>query len=234
MARLTPEAQARLAAARAIAQGKPPPASAPRTVAGGAPARAVPPRAAGGTAPQAHQQQPSQPPTGSGAKVALVAIGMIFVSLLAGGLAWISLGRKPDLLGTTASLQRTLLDGKVSGTDGKKAIAAVIRNADQMTKTQLEEARKALDDDWQKSRDEAIDTFFAAPEGDRSRLADLGIDHTIAYRKLRFGLSPQARSDDGRKQQPPADADRLKLFNRYAAAILAKAKTRGVDLPEWR
>ena len=110
----------------------------------------------------------------------------------------------------------------------------MIRNADQMTKDELEAARKALDEEWKRCRDEAIDAFVAAPESDRPRLADEGIDRTIAYRKLRFGLSPQAQQEKGRRQKPPKDADRRKLFDRYAAALQAQSKKRAVDLPEWQ
>ena len=114
------------------------------------------------------------------------------------------------------------------------SVAEVIRNADQMSKEELEAARKALEADWKKTRDEAIDTYFAAPEGDRSRLADEGVDRTITYRKLRFGLSPQAREEKGRKQKPPEDGDRRKLFDRYSQALQAQAKKRGIALPEWQ
>jgi hypothetical protein len=179
---------------------------------------------------------PEAPPApgskGSGI-VILALLGVIGMGTIAGG-AWMTLGRRPDLVGATKAIQKGLLAGSMRGAEGKKAVAEVIRNADQMTKKELEAARKALDEEWKRCRDEAIDAFVAAPESDRPRLADEGIDRTIAYRKLRFGLSPQAHEERGRRQKPPKDADRRKLFERYAEALQAQSKKRAVDLPEWQ
>jgi hypothetical protein len=165
--------------------------------------------------------------------VILALLGVVGMGTIAGG-AWMTLSRRPDLVGSTATIQKGLLKGEMRGAAGKKAVADVIRNADQMTKKELEAARKALDEEWKRCRDEAIDAFVAAPESDRPRLADEGIDRTIAYRKLRFGLSPQAHEEKGRRQKPPKDADRRKLFDRYAEALQAQSKKRAVDLPEWQ
>ena len=224
---LSPAAQARLAAARAVAQGKPLPTAAPGTKAQAAPRL--------GSAPGAMPSPEAPPAPGSkGSGIVILALlGVIGMGTIAGG-AWMTLGRRPDLVGATATIQKGLLSGEMRGAVGKKAVAEVIRNADQMTKGELETARKALDEEWKQCRDEAIDAFVAAPESDRPRLADEGIDRTIAYRKLRFGLSPQAHEEKGRRQKPPKDADRRKLFNRYAAALQAQSKKRGVDLPEWQ
>ena len=226
---LSPEAQARLAAARAVAQGKPlpTPAAAP-----GQKAKAAPRQGSAPGATPAPEASPAPGSKGSGI-VILALLGVIGMGTIAGG-AWMTLGRRPDLVGATATIQKGLLAGSMRGAEGKKAVAEVIRNADQMTKAELETARKALDEEWKQCRDVAIDAFLAAPESDRPRLADEGIDRTIAYRKLRFGLSPQAHEEKGRRQKPPKDADRRKLFNRYAEALQAQSKKRGVDLPEWQ
>lgn len=226
---LSPAAQARLAAARAVAQGKPLPTP---TAAPGTKAQAAP---RPGSAPEAMPSPEAPPAPGSkGSGIVILALlGVIGMGTIAGG-AWMTLGRRPDLVGATATIQKGLLTGSMRGAEGKKAVAEVIRNADQMTKAELETARKALDEEWKQCRDEAIDAFLAAPESDRPRLADEGIDRTIAYRKLRFGLSPQAHEEKGRRQKPPKDADRRKLFNRYAEALQAQSKKRGVDLPEWQ
>lgn len=226
---LSPEAQARLAAARAVAQGKPLPTAAAAT--GQKPQTAPRQGSAAGAKPAA-EASPTPGSKGSGI-VILALLGVIGMGTIAGG-AWMTLGRRPDLVGSTAAIQKGLLSGEMRGAEGKKAVAEVIRNADQMTKDELEAARKALDEEWKRCRDEAIDAFVAAPESDRPRLADEGIDRTIAYRKLRFGLSPQAQAMNGRRQKPPKDADRRKLFDRYAEALQARSKKRGVDLPEWQ
>jgi len=224
---LSPAAQARLAAARAVAQGKPLPTAAP-----GPKAQAAPRQGSAPGATPAPEASPAPGSKGSGI-VILALLGVIGMGTIAGG-AWMTLGRRPDLVGATATIQKGLLTGSMRGAEGKKAVAEVIRNADQMTKAELETARKALDEEWKQCRDVAIDAFLAAPESDRPRLADEGIDRTIAYRKLRFGLSPQAHEEKGRRQKPPKDADRRKLFNRYAEALQAQSKKRGVDLPEWQ
>lgn len=231
--RLSPEAKARLEAARALAQGKPAPAPAASPGAGSRPAA----RATNG----AHDQpgpdaapDPSRPGTGKGARLALAAL-LGIVTLGAVALAGrLFVGQRPDLVGNTAAIQKGLLDGHADDAARRKAVAEVIRNADQMTKPELDSARKALEEEWHRSRDAAIVAYFDAPEGDRSRLADEGIDRTLAYRKLRFGLSPQAvQEGGGRKQKPPKDDDRRKLFTRYAEALQTQAKKRGIALPEW-
>jgi uncharacterized membrane protein len=230
--RLSPEAQARLAAARAIAQGKTPPASTkakpvPAATQEAGSRAAVPTKPEDAAAPAAGQAE-----TGRKLPLVLALLGIVLLGAVAGG-AWMTLGRRPDLLGDTTAIQKGLRGGEVRGAEGKKAVAEVIRNADQMTKQELEDARKALDEEWKTTRDAAIDAYFAAPEGDRSRLADEGIDRTITYRKLRFGLSPQAREEKGRKQKPPENGDRRQLFERYAQALQSQAKKRGIALPEW-
>lgn len=224
---LSAEAQARLATARAIAQGTPLPAPA----ASGRAHKPSPGHAAadGPAAPAS----PTTKTSGRSGGIMLALFGVIGMGAIAGG-AWMTLSRRPDLVGATAAIQKGLLTGSMQGAEGRKAVAEVIRNADQMTKTELEAARKALDEEWKRCRDEAIDAFVAAPESERPRLADEGIDRTIAYRKLRFGLSPQAPAMNGRRQKPPKDADRRKLYERYADALKAQSKKRGIDLPEWQ
>lgn len=218
---LSPEAQARLAAARAIAQGQPfpSPSSGPR-----------------GNAPGPKNPTTGEPPAKGSRKggiVLLAFVGVIGMGTIAAG-AWMTLGRRPDLVGSIATIQKGLLSGETRGAEGKRAVAEVIRNADQMTKNELETARKSLEETWKQIRDEAIDAFVAAPEADRPRLAGEGIERTLAYRKLRFGLSPQANGMSGRRQKPPRDEDRRKLFDRYAEALKTEAQKRGIELPEWQ
>jgi hypothetical protein len=235
---LSPEAQARLAAARAVAQGKalPTPTATPGQKAQPSPRQGSvagdKPAAEASLAPGSNLGSNLESKGRSGI-VILALLGVVGMGTIAGG-AWMTLGRRPDLVGSTAAIQKGLLNGEMRGAAEKKAVADVIRNADQMTKSELEAARKALDEEWKRCRDEAIDAFVAAPESDRPRLADEGIDRTIAYRKLRFGLSPQAREANGRRQKPPKDADRRKLFDLYAEALERQSKKRGVDLPEWQ
>lgn len=226
--RLSPEARARLEAARAIAQGKPAPSPvAPATGGRSSPAATAP-------APTTPGQPPATPSARSGRGI-VVAVAVAIAGLAGAAIAaraW--LGARPDLVGDTATIQKGLLDGTVDRAARSKAVAEVIRNADQMTKEELDAARKSLEEEWQRARDAAIRAFFDAPETDRPRLADEGIDRTLAYRKLRFGLSPQARGEGGRKQRPPKDGDQRKLYSRYAEALQSQAKKRGIDLPEWQ
>jgi len=224
---LSPEAHARLAEARAIAQGKP----LPTPPSGRGPTPGRPGTAAGIKSPD--PAEPSSTGSRRGAIVLLAFVGVIGTGTLAAG-AWMTLGRRPDLVGSTATIQKGLLSGEMRGAEGKRAVADVIRNADQMTKDELEAARKSLEETWKQCRDEAIDAFVTAPEADRPRLAGEGIERTLAYRKLRFGLSPQAREMGGRRQKPPKDGDRRKLFDRYAEALKTEAQKRGIELPEWQ
>lgn len=225
--RLSPEARARLEAAKAIAQGRTTPA--PKTA---APAAGRPARPAAPAGKAAAEPPPDAGPRRGRGGLALAGTVATAVALAAAG--WMLRSARPDLLGSTAAIQSGLLEGRFDEAARKKAVAEVIRNADRMTKEELDTARQSLDEEWQRLRDLAIDTFFAAPEGERASLADRGIDLTIAYRKLRFGLSPQARDDGGRRQRPPKDGERRKLFERYAEALSAQAKKRGIALPEWQ
>jgi hypothetical protein len=158
---LSPEAQARLATARAVAQGKPlpSPAAAPGQKAQAAPRQGS--TAGAKPAPEASPTHGSNPGSNPGSKgnsgiVILALLGVVGMGTIAGG-AWMTLGRRPDLVGSTATIQKGLLSGEMRGAAGKKAVAEVIRNADQMTKDELEAARKALDEEWKRRRDEAID-----------------------------------------------------------------------------
>lgn len=229
--RLSPEARARLEAARAIARGKPAP-----TADAGAGVRGRPANAPRGTA-AAGQPADQPPPTASAGgcrgRFLAVAVGL----LVLGGAAAASglLGRgSPDLTANVATIQKGLLTGQADAAARKKAVIEVIRSADQMTRPQLDSARKALEEEWQRARDAAIDAYFAAPESDRERLAEEGVERTLSYRKLCFGLSPQAVEERPRRQKPPKDKDRRKLFARYGEALSAQAKKRGINLPEWQ
>lgn len=225
--RLSPEARARLEAAKAVAQGRATPAPKTTTPAAGRPAR---PAAPAGKA-AAEVPAGAEPRRGRGGLAIAGSVAAVVALAVAG---WMLRSSRPDLLGSTAAIQSGLLEGRLDEAARKQAVAEVIRNADRMTKEELDSARKSLDEEWQRLRDLAIDAFFAAPEGERASLADRGIDLTIAYRKLRFGLSPQARDDGGRRQRPPKDRERRKLFERYGEALVAQAKKRGIALPEWQ
>ena len=232
--RLSPEARAKLEAARAIAQGRPAAPAAPATRARGRSG----PRSKVVAKPPAVDAAGGQPPPASssagGAARTVVAV-TVGLAVLGGAVALGLFGRgKQDLAANVATIQKGLLSGPTDAAARKKAVVEVIRSADQMSRSQLEAARKALEEEWQKTRDAAIDAYFAAPESDRERLAAEGVERTLSYRKLCFGLSPQAVDEKPRRQKAPNDDDRRKLFARYGEALTAQAKKRGIDLPEWQ
>lgn len=231
--RLSPEARARLEAARAIAQGRPAPAAVAGTRAPGRPGRPV--TSAPGSPPGTDAERAPAPPSGRG--TAGIVVGAAAAVVLLGGVAaalgLFSRGRT-DLTANVATIQKGLLGGSADAAARKRAVVEVIRSADQMTTSQLEGARKALEEEWLRARDAAIDAYFAAPESDRERLATEGVERTLSYRKLCFGLSPQAIEEKPRRQKAPKDKDRKQLFARYGEAVTAQAKKRGIDLPEWQ
>lgn len=230
--RLSPEARARLEAARAIAQGTPAPTAAAARSAPGRPGVAAGPAApAGSASPRA-----TAPAATRGSRLPRLMAAIAGVILVGGVAAAVGLlgGGRDDPRAKVATIQKGLLSGTADAAARKKAVVEVIRNADQMSRSELDGARKALEEEWQKARDEAIDAFFAASEADRDRLADEGVERTLSYRKLCFGLSPQAIEEKPRRQKPPKDKDRRQLFTRYGEAVSARAKSRGIDLPEWQ
>lgn len=231
--RLSPEARARLEAARAIAQGKPAPAAAAGTSARGRPGRPANAPRATADAGQPSDQAPAAAAAGGLGRLLAVAVGLLVLGGAAAAIGLLGRG-SPDLTANVATIQKGLLSGQADAAARKKAVVEVIRSADQMTRPQLDSARKALEEEWQRARDAAIDAYFAAPESDRERLAAEGVERTLSYRKLCFGLSPQAVEEKPRRQKPPKDKDRRTLFARYGEALTAQAKKRGIDLPEWQ
>lgn len=165
---------------------------------------------------------------------------------LAGG--WWLVGRDDGLVADTRQIQQRVLAGGVRGRELQRAVDAIIRNVDQMSRNELKAAREALDTDWRTAYEAGVAAYFDAAEERRPDLLDEAIDRTLAFRQLRYGLNPQAsgpyagriRRGRGRDrdrqegQDEAAAAARRKLAEQYATAVKERAKERKIDLPEWQ
>jgi hypothetical protein len=165
---------------------------------------------------------------------------------LAGG--WWLAGRDDGLVADTRQIQQRVLAGGVRGRELQRAVDAIIRNVDQMSRDELKAAREALDTDWRTAYEAGVAAYFDAAEERRPDLLDEAIDRTLAFRQLRYGLNPQAsgpyagriRRGRGRDrdrqegQDEAAAAARRKLAEQYATAVKERAKERKIDLPEWQ
>ncbi|NBV45820.1 MAG: hypothetical protein EBR86_09320 [Planctomycetia bacterium] len=177
--------------------------------------------------------------------LAVIAVAALCV---AGG--WWLVRRDDGLVADTRQIQQRVLAGGVRGRELQRAVDAIIRNVDQMSRDQQKEAREALDTDWRQAYEAGVAAYFDAAEEGRQSLLDEAIDRTLAFRQLRYGLNPQAsgpyagrmrrgrgRDRDRNRQEgedEAAAAARRKLAEQYATAVKERAKERKIDLPEWQ
>lgn len=146
-----------------------------------------------------------------------------------------------DHLAKAVELQRQVLTA-----ESKKAcdrgIDELIHHVDRLDREQLRQLRDLLAAEIQRTGREWIDRYYSAAEADRPALLDADIDRLLAIRELWLAITPGATEWSprlsrarGRKPAagtPPAADSERKLRELYTAAVLARAKTRGVSLPE--
>ena len=193
----------------------------------------------------AQRDAPSSPPAARRRWWPLAVIPFAMLCL-AGG--WWLVGRDDGLVADTRQIQQRVLAGGVRGRELQRAVDAIIRNVDQMSRNELKAAREALDTDWRTAYEAGVAAYFDAAEERRPDLLDEAIDRTLAFRQLRYGLNPQAsgpyagrirrgRGRDRNRQEGEDDAAaaaRRKPAEQYATAVKERAKERKIDLPEWQ
>ena len=146
-----------------------------------------------------------------------------------------------DHLEKAITLQRQVLTAETKKAR-ERGIDELIHHVDRLDRQQLREVRESLAVEIQRAGREWIDRYYSAPEADRPALLDADIDRLLGIRELWLAITPGATEWSprlsrarGRKPAadtpPAADSDR-KLRELYTAALLARAKTRGVSLPE--
>lgn len=146
-----------------------------------------------------------------------------------------------DHLGKALELERQVLAAETKKARDR-GIEELIHHVDRLDREQLRQLRESLAAEIQRTGREWIDRYYAAAESDRPALLDADIDRLLGIRELWLAITPGAaewspRLSRSRGRKPAADASpdaasERKLRDLYNAALLARAKTRGVSLPE--
>ncbi len=146
-----------------------------------------------------------------------------------------------DHLTAAVELQRQVLAAETKKAR-ERGIDELIHHVDRLDREQVRQLRDLLAAEIQRTGKEWIDRYHSAPAADRPAVLDADIDRLLAIRELWLAITPGAtewspRLSRSRSRKPPADkppdadSDR-KLSEMYTQALLARAKTRGVSLPE--
>ncbi len=177
--------------------------------------------------------------------LAMAGLGVV---CLAG---WWWLSHDENLVGKALEMERSLLEGGITGRAGKRAVDEIVRTVDRMSPEEIREVQRTLDAEWRKAREADIEAYFAAQAEDRQSILDRSIDRSLVYKELRFAVNPRAWSRDGRRPKkprtPPKDSAaaagaataaekkaQRQLLERYDDALRQRARERRIDLPAWQ
>lgn len=133
----------------------------------------------------------SEPPAGD--RRWLYAAAVLALAGLA-TLAW-AVWPREDKLGDLTAMQRELLAGgsKPSSAD----IRRVMATADRMSRDELRSAYRAVFEQWQGIREEAIEQSLAASGPARQQLLDAYLDRMLAFGELLQAMNPRSNPDSG-------------------------------------
>ena len=169
----------------------------------------------------------------------LLGVCVVVILLAAGCFAWF-LSRGDGIVGETLALQQRLLAGESTGRDLKAGVSRVIKNVDTMNRADVKTVRDALTGDWRRLQQAGIDEYFEAEKVDRESVLDRDLRRLTAVAELWFATNP--RSSGTPPRQPASGSEkaakslvdpRAKLFDIYRAALVARALTLGVSVPQW-
>lgn len=174
-----------------------------------------------------------------------VLVSLVLCGLLAAGGAAFLFLRGAGRVDETLALQGRLLAEDLDGRERKEGVAQLVRAIDKMDRAGVKQVQDALVADWRRLRHKACDDYFAASEGDREALLDRDIRRLVTAGELWFATSPRSNGQPPRSKprkkvagkagkasaQQPDAAEKLNSI--YRGAILARAKTRGVAMPDW-
>ncbi len=169
----------------------------------------------------------------------LLGVCVVVILLAAGCFAWF-LSRGDEIVGETLALQQRLLAGESTGRELKAGVSRVIKNVDTMNRADVKTVRDALTGDWRRLQQAGIDEYFEAEKVDRESVLDRDLRRITAVAELWFATNPrssgtpprQPASGSGKAATSAADP-RAKLFDIYRAALVARALTLGVSVPQW-
>ena len=191
-----------------------------------------------------------RPPSPEPATISPLWIGVAVVGLVLGAVGTWLLWPREDKLAAVSELQRQVL--AAGGTPSRSDISRVIQTVDRMDRREVWAAYRLAGEEWKRIKQEAMDAYFAAPKPDRPALLDAQIERLVAYHDLLLAMNPrerpgtpaylprQRRRRRGEPQPERTEAEieaeraRRELAGRFDEAIEARAKTRGITLPEFR
>lgn len=190
------------------------------------------------------RRSPAPPATPAfGRRAVAAGLGLVVVGLG----AWLFFGRGENLVDETLEMERSLLLGEATGREGRRVVDEIIRNVDRMPRDDVKEVQRVLEEEWRRSRQSDIESFFSAAPDEKRSILDRSIDRALAYRDLRFAVNPRASTPDGRRRKPRANdarpragqtaadkAAQRQLQERYDDALRQRARERKIDLPEWQ
>lgn len=168
------------------------------------------------------------------------------VLLVGGSAAW--LWTRRDLAAELLARQRAIVASPDRLSDAE--IDSFVRTADRLSPTEARAVRTALGAEWRRLKLESIDRYFSAPDADRPALLDEDIARMQKYHRLLASLNPMdmpggpvwaprpPRSAPNAEPKSPdaeqADKTRRDLETMYNDARAARAKERGITLPQFR
>lgn len=168
------------------------------------------------------------------------AASLSVLVLILGG-SWLFLGGK-GLVDETRGLQASLLAGEITGRDRSAGVVQVIRNIDKMDREDVKKVRDAFIADWRQLKRQAIDEYHAASETERKSLLDREIARLVTAGELWFATNPRSNGQPPKRRKPKIGADNAakakqsggeQRIDQYRVALLGRAKTRGIAVPEW-
>lgn len=172
--------------------------------------------------------------------------GLVLAFAAVGVAVWIWTRRDPaaDLI----ARQRELVTSSERLRD--KDLDAVVRDVDRLSRDQARAVRAALGAEWQRIKQESITRYFDASAAERPALLDEDIARLQNYHRLLAGLNPMdmpggpvwaprgPRPKPGAAPPAPdaakAEQTRRELEKMYDEARAARAKERGITLPQFR
>lgn len=176
-----------------------------------------------------------------------VVAAAVVVVVVGAGVWWLC--PREDKLAVVTATQRTLL--AAGGAPDRATMDALIRTVDRMSRREVWAAYRTAEAEWKRLEQEAVSGYFAAGEADRPGLLDEHLERMVAYHDLLAAMNPRSapdspaslprqrrRREDSAQPLPPAEAEdgkiRAELAKRFADAVAARAKARGVPVPEFR
>ena len=173
-------------------------------------------------------------------KQRLLVASLVGVGLVAGGVWFFVRGK--GLVDETRGLQVSLLAGDLKGRDHASGVTQVIRNIDKMNREDVKTLRDAFMAVWRRLRRQGTDEYHAAGEADRASLLDRDIGRLVTAGELWFATNPRSSGQPPNRRTPknsPQKAAKAKenevvqRFDLYRAALLGRAKARGIAVPDW-